>query len=266
MAKKKKKTGGGKRKVFAGVKRTDAAPIAPAAKNLPVASGDLVTPLSKDEKATADKLYYEQIKLLKNEETDTLEKMLLLYWKYGQFAADLFNDPRKYGNRVAEDLGRDLQLHPDTIRAYHRFYMQYTLEKVKESAREGMRWRAIESLIKVRDPKQRAKLEGRVAAKQLSSEELREAVKEANEDTREKAKKKGEKVDRRGGLHDAAAFRNCSNTCAEMSRKLDQYMDACINLKTMEDEERAKKLAALKAGTKEDLKKIAAKLQRALKS
>jgi len=221
--------------------------------------------LSKAELAQADRRYVEKIQKFRDQKKGVLESLLYLHWEYGEFAADMFNAPSKYGNRTAEHMAKDLEMHPDTIRSYHRFYQRYTREEVKAAVEKGLQWRVIQALLAVDDPKERAQLENKVVSKKITSDELRSEVKERGKAARAKAKASGRKVDRRGGLHGSAAIRNCISLADEMARKIDQYVSAVQDIEGIEDDKKAEEMMTLRNQGKHALNLLKERIDKALK-
>lgn len=222
--------------------------------------------LTKAEKVEANKRYKDKIFEFKTREREHNRTELLLKYDIGEFVADVLEGPKKYGTHAAEELSTDLGMHVDSVRLLHRYYLRYNRETVeKKLVPACMSWSAVQALISVADPKIRSAVETKAIKEGLSRDEIREEVKRVNEDDKTKATETGETKDRRGGLHDTAAFRNCENAAIEMIPKLQQYMDACDNMKTVTDPARSERLDKQRASARTALEEMDDLLQKVLK-
>lgn len=231
-----------------------------------VKASDKPMELTKVEKVEANKRYKEKLSEFKEREKEHNRSELLLKYDYGEFVADVFDDPRKYGSHAAEELAKDMSSHPDTIRLLHRFYMRYSRETVENKlVPQNVPWSTVQALVSVDDPKLRGILETKAIKEKMTREDVRDEVKRVNEEAKSQAAALGNTKDRRGGLHDTAAFRNCENAALEMIKKLQQYLDACDNMKSITDPDKLTKLNDYQSRVKEALTEVVGLLNRALK-
>jgi len=270
MAKKKKKKSGGKRATFAGVKRTSKPVVAPSANMLPSPKGAITKAEDKPEELTpedrkvANKLFKAKAKELIARATENNKHDLLLKYDVGEFAAKVFTT-KTYGDHSAEEIAKELDVHQDTVRMYHRFYCRYSREKVEKFAELKMSWSLIYPMISVEDDAKRAELEDK-ASKGMTRDEMREEAKAANKEANEAADADGKKRDKRGGLQDAQAFRNCKKAADDMCSKIDQYLDACTNLKNITSPDKLENLANKREEVREGLVEPRNRIDKALEA
>lgn len=200
-----------------------------------------VTALTKSEEAEASKRWEEKIGYFREAEKSALRNVLRLYWERGQFAAELFDNPKHWGNRTAETLARELsrkgrQIHQDEVRQWHRFYTRYTDKELEKAVDQGITWHAVQSLISIDDKSKRLELQTKLSEGSMTAEGLRSAVKETNA----AAKKSGKKKENRGGKAASSVFRNVTSAAVEFQKRLDEYRDS-MKLHDKMDEEAAQK-------------------------
>jgi hypothetical protein len=212
-----------------------------------------------------DSAWKARIEYFRTQEDDTLHRVLRMYWERGQFAAELFNNPKHWGGRTAENMAKDLsndrrKIHPDEVRQWHRFFSRYTEEELNQAVKLGVTWHAVQVLLSVDDKGKRALLQENIAKGKIKGDKiLRAAVKDINKSE----KKAGRKKEGRGGLSITTVFKNVASMALEFQKRLDEYRDA---LKQMEgdkemDEETAKRLTALRKEARKALSVIARKLE-----
>ncbi len=224
-----------------------------------------VAELTKSESKEADKRWQERIGYFRDQEKAALRNVLRLYWERGQFAAELFDNPRHWGNRTAEQLAKDLsrkgrQIHQDEVRQWHRFFTRYTEKELEKAVDQGITWHAVQSLISIEDKTKRLELQTKLSEGALSSEELRGEVKEANA----AAKKKGTKTENRGGMATSSVFRNFTKFSVEYTKKLDEYRDAMKLHDKMDDSSKKSQVDQRRKEARKALVQIARKVEAAL--
>jgi hypothetical protein len=222
--------------------------------------------LTKAEKVEANKRYKDKLFEFKTREREHNRNELLLKYDIGEFVADVLESPKKYGTHAAEELSTDLNMHVDSVRLLHRYYLRYNRETVeKKLVPACMSWSAVQALISVADPKVRSAVETKAIKDGLSRDEIRDEVKKINSNDAKAKAAIGETKDKRGGLHDTSAFRNCQNAAIEMIPKLQQYADACDNMKTVTDPDHAQRLDAHRESAFKALEELSVALQQVLK-
>jgi len=175
--------------------------------------------------------YLKLVEDSKAEGTDVAKMVLLFYWKRGQRVASLMSEPKKYGNKTAENFGRDIR--PDNpynhfeVRRWHRFYKTYTLDEVEEAAKKELPWRSVVELMAVEDKDRRLELQQQVTSGKISSDDLRSVIKKETLEKRAVAARSGTKTERRGGASISTIYRTFLGFTNDFAIKIDEFIETC---------------------------------------
>jgi hypothetical protein len=205
-------------------------------------------PPTAAEKKAAEARWQEKVDQFKIGDRAALQGVLMLHWEKGKFVQELRKDGedqgRHYGNHTVEQFAKELGVVTELAYAYDRFAAGYDKEEVEQAAAQRVAWHNIFYLLSVGDKAARLKLQTKVARRELTTEQLREAVKVHNRGTHVKkaraAKDAGQAEPKRRGGADSPVrvFKTFQNVCVGVTEKIDGFLEAARELRKTPPEER----------------------------
>jgi len=213
-------------------------------------------PLTPAEKEASDRIWNARIEEFQRRHAQCGAAVLQYYYDLGDFAKDLFENARKWGNRTAENLAQTLKVHPDTLRRAMLFKITYSDKQLKAAIEKGLSFTDVRTLVKLTDLKQREALENKLAAGEITQIEAERTATKMKREEDGKAKAAGKKPDTRGGgklKTSLKAFEMMSESYLERISNLKVLLEDYNDLK---DPERKKELISVWVNIKQALSKI----------
>jgi hypothetical protein len=212
-------------------------------------NGDEKNALTKAELKKTDAKWRAAVQDLKNRREGIQHGVLSLYWDAGAIAKSLLEGDGVYGNRVAEDLAKEMKWSVSTMRNAYRFNTRYTKAELLRAQKCGIPWRAITMLTALEDKTTREGLEKKLADGKIKSDDLKAEIAKINQ----KARDDGSRKDKRGNPSPVTAVNSGITGTHAAYVNVRGWVDQLIKLQKTKDD-RFPKLA------KESLKHIRATL------
>lgn len=214
--------------------------------------------LSPEQLKAGEELFKKLAEELQQAEMEMARNLLQLYWQKGQFVADLYANPARYGNHEVEDLCDLWNTSETTLHRYQAFYLKYPKKpEVIELAKSQIAWRDIATTLTLPDDVARKLIDERKSSV-ITSDQLRDKVKKYN--TEAKAKRKAEAVKSTSNKRretkrvDAAteAAKSVTSVMQDLMSALDSFKDAYDLFQEVEEGKAKSDLSAvLQEGFKE---------------
>ena len=204
--------------------------------------------------------YASVVKEFQGRFTKLSKGVLQIYWDIGIHLTSLTDKPGYFGSHTVGDIGRDLNLSGETLRAAMRFNRAYTKVQLAGLQSRRISWHNTIILLAVDNVEKRTEMETDLASGKLKSKDLPEMVKKITTAEREANPDKS----RRGGSPPTTVLRQASKLSSSLGDFLGGEVTQALKAFEKMDAEKSEKAAEYRKDLKRGLTVLARKVSGAL--
>jgi len=213
-------------------------------------------PMTPAEKAAADKLWEARVEEFRRRGQQCASVSLEYFYDLGGFAADVFENSRKYGNRTSDNLAKSLNTSQAKLLRMVQFNKQWTEKQKQIAVGRGLSFTDVRILIPVNDLAARNALEEKLGKGELTEVQAEEEVRKLVKNITAKQKEAGVETDGRKNPKPKAVF-NAFNILLELFvGRLGAFSAAYDEYEEVDDPDRLKELNEQLKVTRSRLDKV----------